>query len=343
MGHIESLYFQNGHRLIAYYRYVDDCFVLFNNKTECDSMFAAFNLLHPSINFTLEAEVKNKLAFLDVQLERKNDKFITSIFRKKTFTGQYVHFHSFCTVKRKINLIKTLCNRAVKICSPVCLDEEFKNILKILKDNSYPEELIKKIIQQHKNATIKEPQPPPDAAIKHVLLKLPFIGDEQASRTRSTINKQVRECYTSLEARVIFTSKPNFTPATKDPITKFNKSMVVYHFKCHCGDDYVGQTSRRLGERVKEHVPLCVKEFIANPTYDFKDNIQLLRASKKTAISKHLLENSICGTAYNEDCFSILRQCNSDYHLIVCEAVLIGIMAPTLCIQEKFDYTLSLV
>ena len=62
---------------------MDDCFVLFNNKAECDSMFAAFNLLHPSINFTLEAEVENKLAFLDVQLERKNDKFITSNFSKK--------------------------------------------------------------------------------------------------------------------------------------------------------------------------------------------------------------------------------------------------------------------
>ena len=63
MGHLESLYFQNGHRPIAYYRYVDDCFVLFNNKTECDSMFAAFNLLHPSINFTLEAKLRINLRF----------------------------------------------------------------------------------------------------------------------------------------------------------------------------------------------------------------------------------------------------------------------------------------
>ncbi len=39
------------------------------------------------------------------------------------------------------------------------------------------------------------------------------------------------------------------------------------------------QTSRRFAERLKEHVPKCVKKFIANPIYDFNDNITLAIAA----------------------------------------------------------------
>ena len=86
-------------------------------------MFSDFNNLYPSIKFTLESEENNKLAFLDVLIEINDGKFVTSIYRKSTFTGQYINYHSYRAIKRKINLIRTLCERAIRICSPTHLEQ----------------------------------------------------------------------------------------------------------------------------------------------------------------------------------------------------------------------------
>ena len=66
MGYLEESYFQNNQKPLVYFRYVDDCFILFNNKEECDGMFSTFNTLHPSIKFTKEVETNDNLPFLDV-------------------------------------------------------------------------------------------------------------------------------------------------------------------------------------------------------------------------------------------------------------------------------------
>ena len=180
----------------------------------------------------------------------------------------------------------------------------------------------------------------PDALVLY--LKLPFLG-EQSYLTEKKINKCVRDCYKTVITRMVWCSKPNFTAATKDHIQSFDKSLVVYHFKCHCDNDYVGQTSRSMMERVREHVPVCVQKYIMNPQGNYKDHVKLVRASRKTAIAEHLLENRDCGLQYNDSMFSIIKQCANNYELKVQEAVLISTMGPTLCTQTKFDYVLSLV
>ena len=58
------------------------------------------------------------LPFLDVLVEKCSSKFITFIYRKPTFTGQYIRWNSFGPQKRKTNLIRTLTYRALAICSP---------------------------------------------------------------------------------------------------------------------------------------------------------------------------------------------------------------------------------
>ena len=340
MGHLECEYFKCNQRPISYFRYVDDCFILFRNKDECEKMFADFNNLHPSIKFTLESEENNKLPFLDILVERNNGEFLTSIYRKSTFTGQYINYHSFGTIKRKINLIRTLCERAIKICSPTYLEQELNSISKILVDNGYPEELINKTINRRLKLKAVEPEYGPIA--EAVPIKLPFIGRRSYSigKEMSTL---VKNCYNSANVRVIFSSEPNFTPASKDPIHLVDKSMVVYHFVCHCGNDYIGQTSRRFIERRKEHTPKCVKEFISNPTYNYKDNLTLVRASRKSAVAKHLLNNAKeCGKRYADDCFKIIRICKIEFQLKDTEAVLIRTLEPSLCVQQEFDYASAL-
>ncbi len=70
----------------------------------------------------------------------------------------------------------------------------------------------------------------------------------------------------------------------------------------------------------------------------------LRRASSKSSIAKHLLENhATCGRDYNDDQFKILRSCTSNFQLTVNEAICILTLQPTLCVQREFDYTTALI
>ena len=93
------------------------------------------NSLHNAVKLTKEIEVNNQLSFLDVLIKRKDDKFITSVFRKPTFTGQYLNFQSCCSKRRNIGLIKTLFHRASKICSPEVFQTELNVIKELLLKN----------------------------------------------------------------------------------------------------------------------------------------------------------------------------------------------------------------
>ena len=74
----------------------------FNVKTTVN------NVSISSLKFTFEKEKNNCLPFLDVNVERTATGFETSVYRKPTFTGQYLLWESFSPTKQKTNLISTL-------------------------------------------------------------------------------------------------------------------------------------------------------------------------------------------------------------------------------------------
>ena len=121
--------------------------MLTTHKEENSLSFEELSKAHKYINFTKECESNNQLAFLDVLVEKREGKFITKVYRKPTFTNNYLNFQSFCSNRRKFGLIKTLYSRAQKICSPEFLADELNNIKTILKLNGYPETLVNRIIK----------------------------------------------------------------------------------------------------------------------------------------------------------------------------------------------------
>ena len=75
------------------------------------------NFCHPNIQFTCEEEWNNKTSFLDVSKTRMNNKLVTSLYRKKTFSGVYMNYNSFLPLKYKKGLIHTLLFQAFNICA----------------------------------------------------------------------------------------------------------------------------------------------------------------------------------------------------------------------------------
>ena len=53
------------------------------------------NTYHSNMSFSFEQEINDKLSFLDVELSRQQGKFVTTVYRKSTFSGVYTHFDSF--------------------------------------------------------------------------------------------------------------------------------------------------------------------------------------------------------------------------------------------------------
>ena len=129
VGYYKALLFKRVNKPLMYYRYVDDTFAVFNKEDKCNKFFFHLNSLHPLLRFTFEKECNWTLPFLDVLVEKNDHEFVTSIYRKPSFTGQYIRWNSFYPMKRKTNLISTLVHRALVICLKSTLQNELSTFV----------------------------------------------------------------------------------------------------------------------------------------------------------------------------------------------------------------------
>ena len=124
VGYQEEKLFIDNNQPLIYFRYVDDTFAMFEDEFNCNQFLNKLNSLHQSLTLTHEKEVNGKLPFLDVLVEKSNSKFLTSAYRKPSFSGQYNRWDSFGPKSRKYNLIDSLIHRALAICLPSKLPQE---------------------------------------------------------------------------------------------------------------------------------------------------------------------------------------------------------------------------
>ena len=341
VGFHESRLFNNTIKPGVYFRYVDDTFVIFGSELECDRFHVNLNQLHPALNFTVEKEQNNSLNFLDVSVEKGGTGFLTSIYRKPTFTGQYIRWNSFSPKARKINLIKTLVHRALMICSKTRLDSELGTIKQLLIDNGYPEDVLVSCIKEKLANISSEKQFGPEKC--PVYLKLPWIGNV-SSKFENQISKAITSCSYAVKPRAVYNTRVMLPSAKKDSVPTTQKSCVVYEFSCRCEARYVGRTTQRLADRIKQHVPTSIRTKNTTtreqPPRMCKNSISKMKSD--SAIGQHLITNPECAKTYTDDSFRIIGQARSSFHLSVLESVYIETQNPVLCKQKEFVFSLGL-
>nr|VZI42950.1 unnamed protein product [Spirometra erinaceieuropaei] len=198
MGKVEKTSLQetiNG--LVFYGRYVDDIFCLADGTTDTEELVQKFNSAHPSLKFTAETEADNELAFLDVLLHRQEDESIQRrVFRKKTWTGQYVDFLSFVPLNIKRNLIQGLAARVKRLCSPEAIKEELQQLRKTLRENGYPARFVLRNIGERAEkptvATVEK---------KDVFIRLPFAGDAESELVRQRLTTAITRAFPAANLR----------------------------------------------------------------------------------------------------------------------------------------------
>ena len=143
-----------------------------------------------------------------------------------------------------------------------------------------------------------------------VYLRLPWLGSV-FTRFQKKVKSDVKQCFSAVE-HVLFTNE--LLPATnKDVLPALQKSYVIYQFSCHCNSRYVGRTSQRLQDRIKQHVLKSIRSCSSSqkrllPARWYKSSTQTNTQSlaSDSAIGLHLLQNPTYAQHYDDADFLFL-------------------------------------
>ena len=349
---------------LIYHRYVDDTFALFSDENSSNQFLERLNQI-PFLEFTVEKECDEKLPFLDVLIEKSEDRFLTSVYRKPTFSGTYQKWSSFVPLNRKLNLISMLTHRALCICSKQKLSDELQKIRTILQSNGYPSSVIESRIRSKMSELSDTKNFGPKK--KPVYLKVPYMGVE-AEKMMKAVRDSVKNTFYSVNFRAVFTTQNVLPAAKKDVLPIHSNSMIIYQFKCkRCDSVYIGRCYRRLTDRISEHVPSTIRRNAANKSIKEFTNTEtgieemlkyyrlrskpkeivqpagnILPKVSKSSIGSHLLENPACAEVYDSSCFTVLSRGRSRFHVDVLEGLYINENKPILCRQKEFVYAIKL-
>ena len=137
----------------------------------------------------MELEENREIPFLYVCIKRDHNTFSTTIHH---FTGLYTKWDSLTPRKYKVNLIRTLTYRCLRICSKSTLSQSALSDLKnSLLQNGYPKGVINynvnDLLHKHKN---KPSKPTLTVPKKDVTLVLPYLGLHS-----NAITRRLKSCF----------------------------------------------------------------------------------------------------------------------------------------------------
>ena len=307
---------------LHYFRYLDDTFLLFKEKSHSDSFFSYLNSQHPSINFTIELEKDDKLPFLDVMIRRHGNSFSNSVFRKPTFTGLGTSFFSHSCQSFKVNGIHTLLHRAFNVCST---SFSFQREVSFLKDffhnNGFPLKLIENQVENFLSKKLDFHQLTLTVPKKPLYLVFPYFGHKSVLFVKALSNL-ISENFPHIDPKLILVnnSKIGTFFKIKDALPKSLQSSLVYRFRCpqgNCGSAYVGSTVRTLVTRVMEHRGVSIFTGLPlNPC-----------SLKQSSVRSH---SDSCGNLVSLDDFEVLGHQKHDVDLRILESLYILKTKPNL-------------
>ena len=107
-----------------------------------------FNMYTEHLQFTVERSRDNKISFLDIEVIVKNNCIITNWYRKPTFSGRLLNFHSQHPNNNKIAIIYSLVDKAIKLSDESFYNENLSLIKQLLFDNDYLVDLVNTHIEK---------------------------------------------------------------------------------------------------------------------------------------------------------------------------------------------------
>ena len=261
---------------LLYKRYVDDTFMVFRSLDQVDRFFHYINQRHPNIKFTRENENDNSLNFLDLQIEKhtqNNEVFLrTKVYRKPTFTGLGLNFHSSTYFNFKINSIKTLIFRAYQLCdSWMSFHHEMCFLSNFFETNGYPGHIFTNVLKSFLKKKFSSSNTTTTVNRLPFYVKLPFISNSSCKFMKSHFTKILRPIFTHIDFKFVFLNNNTIHGllSHKEKLPDALCSGLVYKYECGaCGATYIGQTQKALQTRAGEHFGVSPRTgtLLARPT-----------------------------------------------------------------------------
>ena len=142
---------------VLWKRYLDDIIAIIPENST-NRLFIHLNSINPHIKFTVEEERDRKLPFLDL-ITRKNDSLSYAVHRKNTHTDNYWNFQSNHPMHHKRDVIKSISDRAKRLCSEDTLGPELNTMGEALAVNGYPRSFIEYVMKNNRNDNIGTNEP----------------------------------------------------------------------------------------------------------------------------------------------------------------------------------------
>jgi hypothetical protein len=306
-------------------KYVDDCITEIKYD-EIDNILETLNSYNSDIQFTYEAQTDKSINFLDMQVinDPENKFYLTDWYYKDTASLRIMNYKSCHPTRYKRNIVGEISNRILSLSDRQFWNKNIKLMKSILRENNYPQNFVNKIIN-NRIRNFGNPKiiitPPPSESLQSSFRSLTYIKG-MSENLEKLFRKQMPEI--KVAHKIIKSNKLLFSNM-KDKIGIMESSDVVYSVSCKketCHATYIGQTSRYLKTRLKEHENNIKKVIKNNNEMSLieppisTENIQSPRKAriygvprspenKKSAITAHARK---CKHGFNLDQTKILQK-----------------------------------
>ena len=135
----------------SFLRYLDDCFIIWDDKWDINDFVNILNGLHSNLKFKIE-QSKTEIPFLDIKVILCDGKITTDIYFKPTDAHQYLKFNSCHPRHIKHNIPYS---QAIRFCTIIDDEHTKKQRLKEMKwfflARGYPSQLVDQGINKAKS------------------------------------------------------------------------------------------------------------------------------------------------------------------------------------------------
>ena len=262
---------------------------------------------------------QGSIPFLDMKVihEYGSGRLSSTWYSKPTDTGLILNYHGLAPKRYKRSVVSGFVHRIYRACSTwQFIHESLEKAKRILEINQYPPTFYDPIIRETLESIIR-------SGVKEKTEKNEEPSSSQQSQRKASLIVQYRGKVTEDYARalhkagapcnIVMTLRKLKTvlPSLKPPTEKMLKSGVVYKLTCpSCSACYVGETTRHLQTRVKEHI------------------------QKQGPMNTHL---ELCDTTLVDDSVEILQAtARGENYLLTLEALHIKEVKPAINTKEEW-------
>ena len=250
-------------------RYIDDMFIAWtNDNLTPDEMDTTANSVNTVLKFTVEISEDNCLPFLDtiVALLPHNGRFSAKLYMKPIHSQCITPWNSHGPISQKRGILIGEIRRAMsRSINPRSQQNSLRLITKPYTKNGYPRSFIKSTI---KGTLRKCKSQPSEQEQGLIYIKMPFINEDLKKQTQAVLKRtgldNIRVYYMNGSSSSRIFTPPKEKQCCPDPCGTCGSSPrtdqcltknYVYKIKCsHCNTVSIGEISRTIGSRIKEHI-----------------------------------------------------------------------------------------